>query len=1055
MSVSKKRKPFGSNAANTVGAKKHRVAQKSRRPKEGAAPSRSLANLTKNDLNQRKSHRGGGGSKAAAAKHKSTAAAPRGRGPDRDATERRRDSRTPKTSNLTAAAGAYDLRKEFDLCLPRGGKKKKHPSKQGSKGGPTAARGRPAAPAGARPDPSPVKLPDPSALRAPTSKAKRSGESAGHGGAPNRGDNFVSASLKRLFSSKGSTNDAEPARDGRTDGLVEHETSDMDTACSTPEKDSPLITSPLDRPDPVGEVGGAKRGKREASPKTRGHDVKATNDAPLASKGNTCPSPEKDSPLIRSPMAKLDPVAKVAAAPRRDAKKTHAPNARSANAEKDMDPPASPQRKVREGISGQGKLARKQSIGKSSSARLHTASNDGDGKVEQGRERTADPDAGKPTGSKVAKGQGTSDVLPRKTAADVEGQPKVVSKEALDLARKAQPQNKRVIEAMFHSGSCKSKQDSGASAKTLVGSMIGGQSLRKSDSVDESKVTALDYDDDSLAEASMTTRADQVETAVGRIAPYQNHQSAPHGRQTGPESGGIFCDTSEGRGNNTSSRQSLRPANAIEPTAIPHGYEQPNSTHLPAGWKVKWSRTKNKPYYVHPDFGSTWHCPGLSLHGPPAPQQLYNEQRIRLQRSKCTSHSSQIPRSVNTDDFGGSTKSNVDLDESRVMADSIDGMQKDKSDQGIEEDTNRFIHEERGDGGGSHNYGSMNGDANDNMSCSSRGGRSNHNKSVNSESNVDRNEGVLCLTQDFESNGEEAKRDEGDKDGARKEGLDPGQDPDDGNIDCGDGQGVGFDELVGDVDEERSNDEIDLEGQPDSDSIEFGNDQGGGFDECDDKSQGEFEDDEVGQADGEAHLDHHSNDIDGASMSSQVKYNSLASDPTDVNSQGHLSTIKESLDESDGTESRASSGVASNDEGRSDSRIVPSSPGRGDRYSIDRDANEPNNDEKSHQSYDSGQNPFQKEPQVTDNFGQYSDSESETLEQRSSGKGDKLSVLKKESKVNRSQSKRKTFSPGPIWPSNRLKPTMPLCSLQLLDKIQRDESISVSQRKRRWSALHF
>jgi len=30
---------------------------------------------------------------------------------------------------------------------------------------------------------------------------------------------------------------------------------------------------------------------------------------------------------------------------------------------------------------------------------------------------------------------------------------------------------------------------------------------------------------------------------------------------------------------------------------------------LPPGWKVKVSRSKNQVYYVHPDFGSTWHCP--------------------------------------------------------------------------------------------------------------------------------------------------------------------------------------------------------------------------------------------------------------------------------------------------------------------------------------------------------------------------------------------------------------------------------------------------------------
>ena len=30
---------------------------------------------------------------------------------------------------------------------------------------------------------------------------------------------------------------------------------------------------------------------------------------------------------------------------------------------------------------------------------------------------------------------------------------------------------------------------------------------------------------------------------------------------------------------------------------------------LPSGWVIKISRSKMRPYYCHPDFGSTWHCP--------------------------------------------------------------------------------------------------------------------------------------------------------------------------------------------------------------------------------------------------------------------------------------------------------------------------------------------------------------------------------------------------------------------------------------------------------------
>ena len=39
---------------------------------------------------------------------------------------------------------------------------------------------------------------------------------------------------------------------------------------------------------------------------------------------------------------------------------------------------------------------------------------------------------------------------------------------------------------------------------------------------------------------------------------------------------------------------------------------------FPSGWGTRWSKTKQRPYYVHPDFGSTWYCPGLkstTIHG--------------------------------------------------------------------------------------------------------------------------------------------------------------------------------------------------------------------------------------------------------------------------------------------------------------------------------------------------------------------------------------------------------------------------------------------------------
>ena len=37
---------------------------------------------------------------------------------------------------------------------------------------------------------------------------------------------------------------------------------------------------------------------------------------------------------------------------------------------------------------------------------------------------------------------------------------------------------------------------------------------------------------------------------------------------------------------------------------------------LPSGWEVHISRSKNRPFYTHPDRGTTWHCPILNPLGP-------------------------------------------------------------------------------------------------------------------------------------------------------------------------------------------------------------------------------------------------------------------------------------------------------------------------------------------------------------------------------------------------------------------------------------------------------
>jgi hypothetical protein len=211
--------------------------------------------------------------------------------------DRRRDSKTPKTNNLTSAGGAYN----FTEAKPRAtaarggvGLRKKTVSRSNNVGTSAADTDN----NDKKPDPSPVKRPDPSATYS-SSIADVVVNDAGSLGANDalskrqsaalskQSDNFVIASLKRMFvpgrrdpsgssrsaiaptksttqSAKYATKSAHSTKgtnasitvaatskaiSKRSTRAQEEEVSDMDTECTTPEK-SPLITSPYDRPDP-------------------------------------------------------------------------------------------------------------------------------------------------------------------------------------------------------------------------------------------------------------------------------------------------------------------------------------------------------------------------------------------------------------------------------------------------------------------------------------------------------------------------------------------------------------------------------------------------------------------------------------------------------------------------------------------------------------------------------------------------------------------------------------------------------------------------------------
>jgi hypothetical protein len=196
--------------------------------------------------------------------------------------------------------------------------------------------------------------------------------------------------------------------------------------------------------------------------------------------------------------------------------------------------------------------------------------------------------------------------------ADLDIQPRGVSKEVLDRFRNGPTNDQGVLDAMFKSDGGRPSHrhmpvQHEASIESLIGSMVGGSSLQRSTSVDESEVTTVGYIHEDSSQASMTTRFDHVESDRHGVKYHRPNKSEP---SLGVRSQNIF--RGKQISNAESPYQDFCRANTIyDQNQTTSDQSLDLQTHLPAGWKVRWSKTKQQPYWVHPDFGSTWHCPGL------------------------------------------------------------------------------------------------------------------------------------------------------------------------------------------------------------------------------------------------------------------------------------------------------------------------------------------------------------------------------------------------------------------------------------------------------------
>jgi hypothetical protein len=184
----------------------------------------------------------------------------------------RRDSKTPKTNNLTTIGGAYGFGDESMRKKPTKSKKRRDKAANNKK-----------------PDPSPLKKPDPTSVKQPKSKTSVK--------------SIISSALKRSKSDQFKKRDTEvgakvaapsPAASLAPANNEYDQLSDMDTACSTPEKESPLITSPITRPDPpTKSISHSKDGRSRQSqmePVAKNDpDAGALNDRKVMGKKNRRP----------------------------------------------------------------------------------------------------------------------------------------------------------------------------------------------------------------------------------------------------------------------------------------------------------------------------------------------------------------------------------------------------------------------------------------------------------------------------------------------------------------------------------------------------------------------------------------------------------------------------------------------------------------------------------------------------------------------------------------------------------------------------------------------
>jgi hypothetical protein len=223
-----------------------------------------------------------------------------------------------------------------------------------------------------------------------------------------------------------------------------------------------------------------------------------------------------------------------------------------------------------------------------------------------------------------------SETLPR-TMEDLvrrESDGPIVTKGMLARARQAKADNEDVVAAMLKSGPPYKKREerSPTSDASMVGTLIRLPHER-SDSVDGSEVTMLTTDSylsdlpgEFVSKKRDSSKLDEDSPVNG------THKASPDDVSEVPDASNSRMSKSRKRSVSSGPLSVCEPDEGIDERGPVHYYEingvKIPHVELPSGWLVHFSQSKQKIFYQHPDFGSTWHCPVVVSQPIPIPVSL-------------------------------------------------------------------------------------------------------------------------------------------------------------------------------------------------------------------------------------------------------------------------------------------------------------------------------------------------------------------------------------------------------------------------------------------------